>query len=118
MRYLLMIYGEESIDENMSEAEMGELMQAYGAFGAEIEKAGVVLASERLCPVATASTVRVRAEKALITDGPFAETKEALGGYYLIDVKDLDEANAWAAKIPSAVYGSVEVRPIWEMEAE
>lgn len=116
MRYLLMIYGEEALDENMSEAEMGQLMQAYGRFGAEIEAAGVLLGSDRLHPVSSASTVRVRDGKTLITDGPFAETKEALGGYYLIDVQDLDAANAWAAKIPSATYGSVEVRPIWVME--
>ena len=116
MKYLLLIYGEESVDENMSEAEMGQLMEAYGRFGAEIEAAGVMLSSDRLHPVASASTVRVRDGKAMITDGPFAETKEALGGYYLIDVPDLDQANAWAAKIPSATYGSVEVRPIWDMQ--
>jgi len=116
MRYLLMIYGEESIDDNMSEAEMGQLMEAYGSFEAELEAAGALVGSDRLHPVASASTVRVRDGKTMITDGPFAETKEALGGYYLIDVADLDAANAWAAKIPSAAYGSVEVRPIWVME--
>jgi len=72
--------------------------------------------SERLQPASTATTVRVRGGKTATTDGPFAETKEAVGGYYEIDVKNLDEAIAWAAKIPTAEYGSIEIRPIWEPE--
>lgn len=116
MRYLLLIYAEESIDDTMTEAEMGQLMAGYAKFGQEAEAAGIIEASERLCPISSATTIRNRDGKTAVTDGPFAETKEALGGFYVINVKDLDEANAWAAKIPSAAYGSVEVRPIWEME--
>ena len=116
MRYLLMIYSDQAHYAKMSEAEMGELMQAYGQFSEEIAAAGVLETSERLQPTQTATTVRIRDGKTSTTDGPFAETKEAIGGYYQINVKNLDEANAWAAKIPTATYGSVEVRPIWEME--
>jgi len=115
MRYLLLIYVEEALEERMGEAEMGELMQDYGRFTEEIEAAGVVLASERLRPVSSATTSRRKEGKTTIFDGPFAETKEALGGFYLIEVADLDAANAWAAKVPSVSYGCIEVRPIWDM---
>lgn len=115
MRYLLLICGDEKQDD-LPEAEMMEMMGRYGKLHEEFEKAGVLVDSDRLRPVATATTVQVRNGKTLTTDGPFAETKEQIGGYYLIDVKDLDEAIAWAAKIPSVDYGSVEVRPIWPME--
>ena len=115
MKYLLLINSEEAGYAKMSEADMGQLMAAYGQFSEEANKAGVCLGSHRLQPTSTATTVRVRDGESLITDGPFAETKEQFGGYYLIDVKDLDEAILWAAKIPTAKYGSVEVRPVWEM---
>lgn len=114
MRYMLLINSEESYYETVSEAEMGQLMADYMAF--EKEAGDIVEASHRLQPTPTATTVRVRNGDISTTDGPFAETKEAFGGYYLIDVKDLDEAIAWAAKIPTAAYGSVEVRPVWEMD--
>jgi len=115
MRYLLLINSAESGYEKMSEAEMGELMGAYGRFQGELTGAGVHVDSHRLQPTATATTVRVRDGQTTTTDGPFAETKEQMGGYYLIDVPNLDEAIAWAAKIPTATYGSIEVRPVWEM---
>ncbi len=115
MKYMLLINSEEAGYAKMSEADMGQLMAAYGQFSEEANKAGVCLGSHRLQPTSTATTVRVRNGESLITDGPFAETKEQFGGYYLIDVKDLDEAIQWAAKIPTAKYGSVEVRPVWEM---
>lgn len=118
MRYLLMICTDESYYSTLTEEDMGSLMQAYGAFDAEIEAAGICESSYRLQPTSTSTTVRVRDGKTAMTDGPFTETKEAMGGYYLIDVPNLDEATAWAAKIPSAKYGSVEVRPIWEMGEE
>ena len=108
--------GDENYEEAMSEADMGELMEGYGRFSEEIAAAGVLESSDRLRPVQSATSVRVRSGKATITDGPFAETKEALGGFYLINVPSLDEATAWAEKIPSVAYGTVEVRPIWEME--
>lgn len=115
MRYLLLIHEDESRFETLSEQEAGEFLGEYGKYSAELEAAGAFQASERLRPIATATTVRVRNGETLTTDGPFAETKEQLGGFYMIDAKDLDEALAWAAKIPSARYGSIEVRPIWEM---
>jgi len=116
MRYLLMICSDESGYATMTEADMGALMEAYGKYDEEVHEAGVYRDSHRLHPIATATTVRVRNGKTQTTDGPFAETKEAMGGYYLIDVPSLDEAIAWAAKIPTATYGSVEVRPVWEMD--
>ena len=116
MRYLLLIHDEEANFGRMSPSEMGKLEADYGSFTEEIMKSGTFKDAARLRPVATATTVRVRDGKTLTTDGPFAETKEQLGGYYLIDVKNLDEAIKWAAKIPSARLGSVEVRPIWEYD--
>jgi hypothetical protein len=116
MRYLLLIYSPESHYMKMSPPEMGALMAEWGRFHEEIAASGVLEGSDRLQPTATASTLRLRAGKAATTDGPFAETKEQLGGYYLIRVQNLDEALAWAAKIPSARVGSIEVRPIWEAE--
>jgi len=92
-------------------------MEAYGAFGEAAKEAGVLLGGEGLQPTSTATTVRVRDGEALTTDGPFAETREQLGGYYLLDCKDLDDAISWAAKIPGAQNGSVEVRPVMDYEA-
>lgn len=117
MRYMLLIHSDETVYPKMSEHQMGELMAAYGKFHQEVEGAGVYRDAARLRDTSSATTVRVRDGKTLTTDGPFAETKEQLGGYYLIEVKDLDEALKWAAKIPSAKYGSVEVRPVWDEEA-
>lgn len=116
MRYMLLIYSAESDEGRLSEQEMGELMEAYGQFHEEIAKSGVMQSAERLQPTATATTVRVRSGDVSTTDGPFAETKEQIGGFYQIDVADLDEAIAWARKIPTAAYGSIEIRPIWEEE--
>ena len=114
MRYLLLIYSDPSYYEKLSEQDMGQLMAAYQKFSADI--APRTQGAERLQPTATATTVRVRKGDVMTTDGPFAETKEELGGYYLVDAEDLDEAIAIAAKVPTAAYGSIEVRPIWEME--
>lgn len=114
MRYLCLIYADEEADANMSEAEMGAIMEAYGKYTEELQAAGAMLAGEALQPISTATTVQVRNGGTLTTDGPFAETKEQLGGFYMIEAKDLDEAIAWAAKIPSATVGSIEVRPIME----
>ena len=115
MQYLLLIYDEEKLWNDMPEAEVGAVMARWGEFQQEIEASGVVKSSNRLQPVATATTLKLAQGKAVTTDGPFAETKEQLGGYYLIDVPDLDAALHWARKIPVPV-GSIEVRPIWEME--
>jgi hypothetical protein len=116
MRYLLLIYDPESHYAAMAPQDMGALMGEWGQFHEEITAAGVVEASDRLQPIASATTLRVRGGKVTTTDGPFAETKEQLGGYYLIKVPSLDEALAWARKIPSSRIGSIEVRPIWEPE--
>ena len=89
-------------------------MEAYGKYAEELQGAGAMLAGEALQPTTTATTVQVRNGRTLTTDGPFAETKEQLGGFFMIEAKDLDEAIAWAAKIPSATSGSIEVRPIME----
>jgi hypothetical protein len=117
MKYLLTIYADESRYATMTPEDSAALMQAYGAFGQEAQAAGVMLGGEGLQPTATATTVRVRDGETLLTDGPFAETREQLGGYYLLDCADLDEANRWAAKIPDAAGGAVEVRPVMDYEA-
>lgn len=111
MRYMFLICEDEAVVASRGDA----LMPAYGAFSEEVAKAGIMRAGDRLRPSGSATTVRVRGGKTGTTDGPFAETKEQLGGYYILDCKDLDEAIAYAAKIPGAQFGSIEVRPIWEM---
>jgi hypothetical protein len=114
MRYLLMIYTPEIDPTSMPRDEAAAEEAAYNAFTTEARDRGVMVGGEALAPTTTATTVRVRGDETLITDGPYAETKEALGGYYLLDVKDLDEALELAAKIPGAARGAIEVRPIWE----
>ena len=112
MKYLLLIYDEETQWTTLSEEEQGKLFEEYMEFSQGIHRTGHYLGGEALQPVATATTIRVRNGKTLTTDGPFAETHEQLGGYYLIEAKDLDEASAIAARIPSARFGSIEIRPI------
>jgi hypothetical protein len=114
MRYLLLIHDDETGYPKMSPQETEQLMAAYGAFTEQLKKAGAYVTAHRLRPTTSATTIRVRNGETLTTDGPFAETKEQLGGFYLIQVNDLDEAIAWAAKVPSAKHGSIEVRPVWE----
>jgi hypothetical protein len=114
MRYLLTIYQNEAEHAKLSQEELGAEYQAYMAFGEEAQKRGVYIGGEALMPVNTATTVQVRGGKTLTTDGPFAETKEQLGGYYLLNCKDLDEAIEFATKIPAAKDGSIEIRPIME----
>ncbi len=113
MKYVLLMYANEAEAPNYTPEEFKAAAQVWNALSKEAKAAGVLLDSSGLSPVATATTVRVRDGKALITDGPFAETHEQLGGYFLLDCKDLDEALSWAAKIPTAQYGSIEVRPLW-----
>jgi hypothetical protein len=112
MEYLLLIYDSETEWAKMSEADQGAMYQDYGRFTQSIQQSGNHKAGQQLQPVATATTVRVRDGKLLVTDGPFAETREQLGGFYWIQAKDLDEALAIAERIPSARIGSIEVRPI------
>ena len=115
MQYLLLIYSNEAEAAKADQAALGKLMGEYRDFTQGIVQAGQFKAADRLKPSSTATTVRVRNGKAVTTDGPFAETREQLGGYYLIDVKNLDEATAIAARIPTARDGSIEVRPVWQM---
>ena len=118
MKYLLLINSDEQAEEKLSPQENEALMMAYMRFTEELEQAGAHVDSHRLHPTQTATTIRVRDGELLATDGPFAETKEQFGGFYLIDVDDIDQAIAWAAKIPTAQTGSIEVRPVWEMDEE
>ena len=112
MQYLLMIYRSEAEYGNMDAAARQKLTAEYGAFTQSIIQSGNFKAGDRLQPATTATTVRVRDGKTLTTDGPFAETREQLGGYYLVEARDLDAALAIAARIPGARSGSIEVRPI------
>lgn len=113
MQYLLMIYQNEVEYAKLEPAILQKNYEEYVAFTQSIVQAGNFKAGDRLQPTTTGTTVRVRDGKTLTTDGPFAETREQLGGYYLIDAKNLDEALAIAARIPTARTGSIEVRPIW-----
>jgi hypothetical protein len=116
VQYLLMIYSNEQETKQLGPTTLGTILQEYIEFTKSIVQAGQFKAGDRLRPTSTASTVRVRNGKVLVTDGPFAETREQLGGYYLIEGKNLDEALAVAARIPGAKYGSIEVRPLWPAE--
>ena len=113
MQYLLMIYRNEAEMNAVSAAEGQKMMKEYETFTQSIIQSGNFKAGDRLQPTTTATTVRVRDGKTLTTDGPFAETREQLGGYYLVEAKDLDTALGIAARIPGARVGSIEVRPIW-----
>ena len=110
MRYMLSIYVDPT-------AEAGADMSEWWGYNQAAEKAGVLVAGDALEAPTTATTVRLRSGERLLTDGPFAETKEQLGGFYIVNCKDLDEAISWAERIPSSRYGSVEVRPIMDYEA-
>ena len=112
MRYLCLIYDEEAKIDAMPKDESDAFMGEYFTFTQEIQENGQYLAGEALHPVATATTVRIRSGRISTTDGPFAETKEQLGGFYLIEAADLDAALKWAEKLPGSATGSVEVRPI------
>ena len=111
MKYILLIYGDPALRATMTEADLQAEMNAHYGYGDALREAGAFVGGEALYPAATATTVRVRGEETLVTDGPFAETHETLGGYYIIDVPNLDDAIAWAAKLP-APGGSVEIRPL------
>ena len=112
MQYMCLIYSTEGVGPQPGTPEFGAFMKAYSDFGEQATKAGKFVAGDALQPIATATTVAVRDGKTEITDGPFAETKEQLGGYYLLDCDNLDEALDYAARIPSAAFGRVEVRPV------
>jgi hypothetical protein len=115
MQYLLAIYGDERAAKNTPSEQTTEIINAYMAYTKALQDAKVLVASNRLKPTSAATTVRITDGQTKVLDGPFAETKEQLGGYYLIDVADLDAALTWAKRCPGTRYGSVEVRPIWVM---
>jgi hypothetical protein len=115
MQYLLSIYADESGWTRMTPAEQQQGAAAYMAYSQALANAGVLKGSNRLQPVASSTTVRVINGKTQVLDGPYADSKEQLGGYFLIDVPDLDAALSWAARCPGASHGVVEVRPVWEM---
>jgi hypothetical protein len=115
MRYVLMICNDETGLAALSPEEEAGMLGEYRAFTEEMGGRGVLQGGERLRPTTDATTVRVRDGETLTSDGPFAETKEQMGGYFIVDCKDLDEAIEVAANIPGARHGSIEVRPIWEM---
>jgi hypothetical protein len=115
MKYLMLIYQAENALESRSEEEMKAVYGEYMALTKSLQDKGQYHAGERLQPISTATTVRIRDGKTLTTDGPFAETREQLAGFYMVDAEHLDDAVAIAARIPSARYGSIEVRPVWPM---
>jgi hypothetical protein len=114
VKYVLLIHVEETHYATLSPQETQRLMDEYQEFIKQLTASGARIASQRLRPSASATTIRVRGGETLVSDGPFAETKEQLGGFFLINANDLDEAIAWAAKFPMAKHGSIEVRPVWE----
>lgn len=113
MQYLLMLYADETAWASLPKAEQEAGVAAYFAYSEALTKAGVYVASNRLRPATTATTVRLVDGKSKVLDGPFIDSKEELGGYYLIDVPDLDTALTWAARCPGAAHGVIEVRPVW-----
>jgi hypothetical protein len=117
MQYLLMIYGNEAGMLAASKDQATQMSAAYAAYVEALNKAGVARGGNRLRPTSEATTVRVKDGKTQVLDGPYADTKEQLGGYFLIEAPDLDAALAWAAKCPGAATGTMEVRPIWPYES-
>ena len=113
MQYMMLIYGNEKAMLSASNEVAARMMAAYTAYTEAMKKAGVYIGGNRLKPTASATTVRAPDGKTSVVDGPFAETKEQLGGYYMIEAPDLDSALSWAARCPGAAHGAIEVRPIW-----
>ena len=115
MKYMLLIYGNEAALQQASQADRERITASYGAYTEALKKAGVILGGDRLRPSTSATTVRVTDGKTSVLNGPDAETREQLGGYYMIEAPDLDAALSWAARCPGASHGTMEVRPLWEM---
>jgi hypothetical protein len=119
MKFLLLLYGDETKWMDVSPEEAQQSVEVWNAYGQALTDAGVLVSGEALSPTAEATTVRLSDDEPIRTDGPFAETREQLGGYYLLDCKDIDEAAGWAAKVPDlGEGGSVEVRPVVDWDAE
>jgi hypothetical protein len=117
MKYLLLLYGDESQWADATPEDLQKSMDAYEALHKEVNEAGVFISGEGLEPSSAATTLKVRGGETVLTDGPFAETREQIGGFYLLDCRDLDEAVEWAKKIPAAYDGSIEIRPAMNYEA-
>jgi hypothetical protein len=117
MKYLLLLYGDESQWTEATPEDIQREMEAYTAYEKELTQAGALIAGEGLEATNAATTIRVRDGETMLTDGPFAETREQLGGFYLVECRDLDEAVKWASKLPAAGSGSVEIRPVMDYEA-
>jgi hypothetical protein len=117
MKYMLLLYGDESAREGMSEEDAKAQLSRWSAYSDELVKAGAFVSGEGLQPSATSTTVRFERGERILSDGPFAETKEQLGGFYVIECRELDEALAWAAKLPSAETGHTEIRPVIDYQA-
>ena len=117
MQYLFMLYADESGWSKMTKSQQEQGYAAYMAYTEALKKAGVYQGSNRLQPISAATTVRLADGKSQVLDGPYIESKEQLGGYYLVDVPDLDTAISWAARCPGASHGTIEVRPVWAMPA-
>jgi hypothetical protein len=115
MQYLLMIHQDEKAIQSATQEQNASRLAAYGAYVKAMSDAGVNIGGQRQRPTSTATTVRVKKRKTSVLNGPYAEVKEQLGGYFLIDAPDLDAAISWAARCPGAQYGAIEVRPIWQM---
>jgi hypothetical protein len=116
MKYMLMILADEQAFQALDQATAAKMTAPYAAYTEALNKAGVMKSGERLRPTAMSTTVRVSDGKTQVLNGPYADTKEQLGGYFLIEVPDLDAAISWAARCPGASHGTIEVRPIWSME--
>ncbi len=117
MKYMLLLFGDESGWEGLSEDQVMEVTEAYGKYSEDVEAAGVFVSGEGLQPSSTATTLRMSGGERLLTDGPFAESKEQVGGFYVLDCKDLDEALEWAEKCPASQDGTIEIRPVMNYEA-
>jgi hypothetical protein len=115
MQYMLLIYADESALRSVPKDAVTHMSAAYEAYTEAMKKAGVLRGGERLRPSSDATTVRVKDDKSQVLNGPYAETREQLGGYYMIEAADLDAALGWAARCPAAAHGAIEVRPIWPM---
>lgn len=115
MQYMLLIYGNEANMQSATKSDVDQMVAAYGAYTQALKAAGILVSADRLRPSNTASTVRITNGKTAVLNGPYAETREQLGGYYVVDVPDLDAAISWAARCPGAAHGSMEVRPVWAM---
>jgi hypothetical protein len=118
MQYLVLIYADEAEWSTLSPEEREAMYDRYHTVASEAGEAGVMVGGDELAPTADSTTVRVRGDETLVTDGPYAEVKEALGGYFLFECESMDEALDWAARIPGAEYGAVEVRPVHVDPAE